>query len=193
MKTTRNITFVALFTALLCVLAPISIPIQPVPITLATLAVYIIGALLDYKRAPICVFLYIIIGMLGLPVFSNYTGGLAKLISPTGGFIIGYIFGVISESLLVTWKKDKFYIYPIAMVVATFFIYAFGVLWFMLFYMQKGETKSFSAVIAACVTPFLLGDALKIVAATLASFKLRKPLDKALLIPERNKDSHKTS
>lgn len=185
MKTTRNITFVALFTAFLCVLAPLSIPIQPVPITLATLAVYVIGALLDYKRAPICVFLYIVIGALGLPVFSNYTGGIAKLLSPTGGFIIGYLFGVLVQSLLTTWKKDKFYIYPIAMVASTILIYAFGVAWFILVYLQKGETKSLSAVLAACVTPFLLGDALKIVVASLASFKLRKPLDKALMISNR--------
>lgn len=185
MKTTRNITFVALFTAFLCVLAPLSIPIQPVPITLATLAVYVIGALLDYKRAPICVFLYIVIGALGLPVFSNYTGGIAKLLSPTGGFIVGYLFGVLAQSLLTTLKKDKFYIYPIAMVVSTIVIYAFGVAWFILVYLQKGETKSLSAVLAACVTPFLLGDALKIVAASLASFKLRKPLERALMISSR--------
>lgn len=185
MKTTRNITFVALFTAFLCVLAPLSIPIQPVPITLATLAVYVIGALLDYKRAPICVFLYIVIGALGLPVFSNYTGGIAKLLSPTGGFIIGYLFGVLVQSLLTTLKKDKFYIYPIAMVVSTIVIYAFGVAWFILVYLQKGETKSLSAVLAACVTPFLLGDALKIVVASLASFKLRKPLERTLMISSR--------
>lgn len=177
MNTTRNIAFIALFTALICVLAPFSIPMVPVPITLATLAVYIIGALLDYKRAPICVVLYILIGMMGVPVFSNFTGGLAKLVGPTGGFIFGYIIGVFVQSLLTTWKKDHFYIYPIAMLAGTIFIYAFGLIWFLIY---KGSDTTIPAALMACVVPFLPGDAIKIVVATLASFKLRKPIDKAL-------------
>lgn len=190
MKTTRNIAFIALFTAILCILSPLSIPLGTlVPISLATLAVYIIGALLDFKRAPICVILYIIIGMMGMPVFSGFEGGIAKLIGPTGGFIFGYILGVFAESLLISWKKDKIYIYPIAMVVATLFIYLFGCIWFMVYFVQAGNPKDFSAVMMSCVVPFLLGDSIKIVVATLASFKLRKPLDRALSVPERKKSA----
>jgi biotin transport system substrate-specific component len=186
MNSTRNIAFIALFTALLCVLAPISIPIQPVALTLGTLAIYIIGALLDYIRAPICVLLYLIIGFLGVPVFSNYNGGAAVLFGLTGGFLIGYIPGILVQSLLTTWKKDKIWMYPLAMVAGTFFIYAFGLIWFMIAYQNvKGTSISFSAALMSCVVPFLLWDAAKIVVATLVSVKLRKPLDKALRIPVR--------
>lgn len=186
MNTTRNIAFIALFTALLCVLAPLAIPIGPVPITLATLAVYIIGALLDVKRAPICVVLYILIGMMGVPVFSSFQAGLAPLAGPTAGFIYGYIVGIIAESLLITWKKDKFWIYPLGMILATFFIYAFGLAWYLIYCNVSGNPKAFAAALMACVVPFLPGDACKIVCGTLVTFKLRKPLDKALSIPTKH-------
>lgn len=188
MKTTRSIAFVAMFTAILCVLAPLSIPIQPVALTLATLAIYIIGALLDYIKAPICVILYIIIGIIGVPVFSNYQSGPMVIAGLTGGFILGYIPGIIAESLLITWKKDKIWIYPIAMVVGTFFIYAFGLAWFMIAYQNKNDTPiSFVKALTACVTPFLAWDAAKIVVATLVTMKLRKPLDRVLKVPTRQK------
>ncbi len=188
MKTTRSIAFVALFTAILCVLAPISIPIQPVSLTLATLAVYIIGALLDWIKAPICVILYIIIGVIGVPVFSNYQSGPMVLTGLTGGFIWGYILGVLVESLLISWKKDKIWMYPVAMVAGTFFIYAFGLAWFMIAYQNvKGTSISFVAALSSCVIPFLAWDAAKIVLATLVTMKLRKPLDKVLMVPTREK------
>lgn len=186
MNTTRNIAFIALFSAILCVLAPISIPMVPVPITLATLAVYIIGALLDYKRAPICVIIYILIGMMGLPVFSNYTGGIAKLIGPTGGFIFGYVIGVFIQALLTTWKKETVWMYPVAMVIATIFIYGFGLIWFLI---SMGSDYTFQKALMACVVPFLPGDAIKITVATLVSFKLRKPLDKTLKIQTRSENA----
>jgi biotin transporter BioY len=93
---TKTLTFLALFTALMCVLSPFAIPMQPVPITLATLVVYIIAGLLDYKYAAIPVVLYILIGLMGVPVFSNGTAGLAVLGGPTAGFIYGYILGGVS-------------------------------------------------------------------------------------------------
>ena len=60
--TTRNIAFISLFTAVICVLSPISFPIVTIPITLATLAIYITGALLDFKRSVVCGLLFILIG-----------------------------------------------------------------------------------------------------------------------------------
>jgi biotin transport system substrate-specific component len=187
MKTTRNIAFIALFTAVLCVLAPISIPLGTlVPISLGTLVVYIIGALLDYKKAPICIILYILIGLMGVPVFSGWSGGFAKLIGPTGGFIFGYIFGVLTQALLTTWKKDKIWMYPVAMIAGTIFIYGFGLVWFLIsMNVINGKEMDFAKAFAACVTPFLLGDAIKIALATAVSFKLRQPLDNMLSIRTR--------
>ena len=180
--TTRNIAFISLFTAVICVLSPISFPIGPIPITLATLAIYITGALLDFKRSVLCVLLFILIGLVGVPVFSGYQGGPAKLVGPTGGFIFGYILGIVVQSLLTTWKKDKIWIYPLAMILGTIFIYGFGLVWYMIY-----TKTSFVSAFSTCVVTFLPGDAIKIVIATLVSFKLRKPLDKCLHIEATNK------
>lgn len=188
---TKTLTFLALFTALMCVLSPFAIPMQPVPITLATLVVYIIAGLLDYKYASIPVVLYILIGLMGVPVFSNGTAGLAVLGGPTAGFIYGYILGALAESLLLHFFKEKKWMYPVAMVVATVFIYAFGLTWFMIYMNNIGKAKTFSAALMACVVPFLLGDAIKIAAASSVCISLRKYFERYMgtsLNKEDNKE-----
>ena len=175
---TKTITFLALFTALMCVLSPFAIPMQPVPITLATLVVYIIAGLLDYKYAAIPIILYILIGLMGVPVFSNGTAGLAVLGGPTAGFIYGYILGALAESLLLHFFKEKKWMYPVAMVGATIFIYAFGLTWFMIYMNNSGKAITFGAALMACVVPFLLGDAIKIIAASSVCISLRKHFER---------------
>lgn len=178
----RMIALVAVFTALMCVISPISIPIQPVPITLATLMVYLIAAVFSYKIAPAIIVMYILLGMAGLPVFAGFRGGLEVIAGPTGGFIVGYVLGAICESLLITFFKDKKWMYPVAMVGATFFIYLFGLIWFMIY--MNGE-YTLAQALMACVVPFLLGDALKIVVSTLIAIPLRKLFDQQLAVKAR--------
>ena len=89
--TTYAITVTALMTAVTCILAPLSIPIGPVPISLTNLAIYISLYLLGWKRGTISYLIYLLIGLVGIPVFSGFTGGPAKLAGPTGGYIIGFI------------------------------------------------------------------------------------------------------
>ena len=88
---TYAITVTALMTAVTCILAPLSIPIGPVPISLTNLAIYISLYLLGWKRGTISYLIYLLIGLVGIPVFSGFTGGPAKLAGPTGGYIIGFI------------------------------------------------------------------------------------------------------
>ena len=83
--TTYAITVTALMTAVTCILAPLSIPIGPVPISLTNLAIYISLYLLGWKRGTISYLIYLLIGLVGIPVFSGFTGGPAKLAGPTGG------------------------------------------------------------------------------------------------------------
>lgn len=176
-KITRYICAVAIFTALMCVIAPISIPMVPVPITLATLMVYLISALFSFKIAPLIVALYVALGALGLPVFSNFSSGAAVIMGPTGGFILGYILSAMLESLLITLNKNKKWMYPVAMVLGTVIIYAFGSAWFM-YYM--GGKYSFGQTMMACVVPFLIGDCLKIACSSVISIRLRKFFDTQL-------------
>lgn len=175
----KKICFVAMFSAILCVLAPLSIPIGPVSITLATLGVYLISALLDFKLAPLVVIIYIVLGIIGLPVFSNFSSGVGIILGPTGGYIIGYILGSLIEALLITFNSNKKWMYPVAMVLATVAIYAFGSVWF---YIQLHEKYTVTQVLLTCVTPFLLFDTIKIIIASLISINSRKTIDKYLKV-----------
>lgn len=88
---TRELCEVALMTSLFCIAAPLTIPIGPIPLSLATLLVYLAGALLGRKKGTMAVGLYLLIGAAGLPVFSGFSGGIHKLAGVTGGYLIGYV------------------------------------------------------------------------------------------------------
>lgn len=169
----QRMCFVGVFTALMCVLSPLSIPIEPISITMATLVLYFIGALLDWKWSSLVVLLYLLLGSVGLPVFSKFQGGFQVILGPSGGFLIGYLPCVVVESLLIGFFKDKKWMYPIAMIVGTIVLYAIGVLWFML-YLGNG----FGKAMAACVIPFLPGDAFKIAVASIFSLRIRPLFEK---------------
>ncbi len=175
-KTINYMTTSAILIAIVCVLGGISIPIGPVSITLATLGVYLVGCLVKPKYALTIIACYIVLGALGLPVFSNWTGGIAKLIGPTGGYILGYLICVLVQSIIITKFKNKLWVYFIATIIGTIFIYLFGTLYFMV------STNNFNVgpVLMITMVPFLPLDTIKIIVAPLVSFKLRKILDKQL-------------
>lgn len=168
-KVVSAISFIAISTALMCVLAPLSIPIQPVAITLGTLALYVIGALLPFKFAAFPILLYLFLGFVGLPVFSNFQGGAQVILGPTGGFLMGYLPCMLLESLLISLFPSKKWMYPLSMVLGTILLYAFGTLW-IVFYGGYEIGKA----LTVCVLPFLLFDALKIAVASLVGMRLRK-------------------
>ena len=90
---TKSITMIAMFTAVLAVMAQISIPMPSgVPITLQTFAVALTGIVLSWKKGTISVLIYIILGIVGVPVFSNLSAGIAIIVGKTGGFIWGFLF-----------------------------------------------------------------------------------------------------
>lgn len=161
---TTQIVLCALFTALTCVLAPLSVPMPGgVPITLATLAVMISGLILGPKWGACSQAIYLLLGCIGLPVFAGYSAGAAVLSGPTGGFLIGYLllafFSGSLDRLLRRERKGKRRILSMTtgMVVGTIALYAIGTVWFI-FVTQSGLLTA----ITACVLPFLIGDAVKI-------------------------------
>lgn len=168
-KVVSAISLIAMSTALMCALAPLSIPIQPVAITLATLALYVIGALLPFRLAAFPILLYLLLGFVGLPIFSNFQGGAQVILGPTGGFLMGYLPCILLESLLISLFPSKKWMYPLSMVLGTILLYAFGTLW-IVFYGGYEIGKA----LTVCVLPFLLFDALKIVVASVVGIRLRK-------------------
>lgn len=168
----QKMAIIALMTAVLCILAPISIPvfISPVPISLGVLAVYLTAYVLSPLDATISVIIFILLGTFGLPVFSGYSGGLSKLVGPTGGYIIGFLFTVYISSLFIHMKKGIIFD-VIGMITGLALCYILGTIWFSY---QQG--KGFIASLLLCVVPFLIGDAVKIIVAVILGTQINKRL-----------------
>ena len=144
-NTTYTLVAIALMTAVICVLAPLSLPIGPVPISMATLVLFLSIYVLGWKKATISVCLYILLGLVGVPVFSGFTGGVSKLAGATGGYIVGYIPMVALAGFLMS-KSDKWWLHMLAMVAGEVVLYLIGTVWFCV---QAGKTAS--AALAICV------------------------------------------
>lgn len=176
----RDITQVGLFLALLIICSQISVPIGPVPVTLQTFAVLAIGLLVKPKVAFLTTGLYALIGLIGIPVFANWSGGLQSIMSPTFGFVLSFI---LVSTLLAYYNDKKGPLSipqkAVALVIATILIYIIGVAYF--YFQQKLTAQSpmnLSAIISVAVTPFLLGDFVKGVAALILADRLEKVLAK---------------
>ena len=167
----RDMVYTALFAAVICAVAPFSIAIGPIPVSFATLAIYLAAGALDAKYAVLSVLLYIALGAVGLPVFSNFEGGFHKIAGISGGFIIGYLPCALAAGIIIDVSKGKIWSYALGMAVGTFSLYTCGMAWFMF---QTGST--FAVSLTLCVSPFLVGDAIKIVLACITAPKLRGAL-----------------
>ena len=168
---------IAVMAAFLCVVSPWSIPIGPIPISLATLAVYLIGAVLGCVDGTIAVAVYLLLGAVGVPVFSGFEGGLQKLIGVTGGYLVGYLPCVALTGLFADRFRGKGsqWLVIAGMVLGTVVLYALGTAWFML-----QTQRSLAESMSLCVLPFLPGDAAKIAVAALAGIPLRHAVEKLL-------------
>lgn len=186
MFSVRSMVFTALFAALICVAAPFSIPVGPIPISLATFAIYLTGAILGGKRGVIATFVYIMIGAVGLPVFSGFRSGFGALFGPTGGYIIGYIPLVLITGIFAemnTKKINRAVVTVIGMILATAALYTFGTIWFMI---VSGNDLVTS--LKTCVLMFIPGDAIKIVCTAALSVPLKAKLNSAMFGSNKNKD-----
>ena len=176
---TRNTVIIALMTAVTCIAAPFSIPLPftPVPISLTNFVIYISCCILGTKKGVMSFLLYLLIGLIGLPVFSGFSGGLTKLAGPTGGYLIGFIFCALFTGIFIERFEDKIYMYPIGMIIGTIICYGFGTAW-LAFQLNLG----FVQALLMGVIPYLFGDALKIILASGLGYTLRIKLKSMDLI-----------
>ena len=164
---TKDIVYIGFFAALIAICSWISVPMT-VPFTLQTFAVFLSVILLGGKRGTLSVIVYILLGAVGLPVFSGFKGGLGVLLGSTGGYIIGFI-----ASALIMWAFEAFigkklWTYIISMILGLLACYAFGTLWFMFVYNNGNDSPaSFAMILGWCVIPFIIPDIVKIVLALL--------------------------
>ena len=170
---TYDIVYIAVFAVIMAICSWISIP-TTVPFTLQTFGVFIAVGILGGKRGTLAVLVYIILGAIGVPVFSGFTGGVGILAGTTGGYIIGFLF-----SALVMWLMEKIpgkrsVIQVISMIVGLIVCYAFGTAWFMIVYSRANGAVGLAAVLGWCVIPFIIPDLVKIAFAYVLSRKLKK-------------------
>ena len=168
---TYEMAGMALMTAIMCILGPMSIPIGAVPISLTNLVIYFAVYLLGGKKGTISYFIYLLLGIFGLPVFSGYSSGAAKLAGPTGGYLIGFIFMALITGVVIEKAKYRIAVSVAGMVIATLVAYFFGTAWFVI---QAGCTVSYA--LGVCVFPFLIGDFMKIIVAAVIRPVIRKQL-----------------
>lgn len=171
-KSTFQLVLCALFAALTAVLAQFSIPIGPVPISLATFSVYLAGGILGAAGGAVSLALYLLIGAVGLPVFAGFSSGFSTIAGPTGGYLIGYVVCAWIVGLLVHRFGRKTLPLVLSMVLGTAALYFLGTVWFM-FLTKRGIVESLSL----CVFPFLIGDAAKIAGSAVIIPQLGKALD----------------
>lgn len=187
----RNLTLTALMAAVLCIVGPWVIPIGMVPMSLANMVIYLTIILLDRKNAMISVILYLLIGLVGLPVFSGFTGGAGKVFGPTGGYLIGYlVLCLIAAAILKIPDNRKkqngtlederaFEKIPMvkvrkikqitALIVGTLGLYLFGTVWLML-----QNNLEFMVALSVGVLPFIPFDFGKILAAVFLGSAIEK-------------------
>lgn len=183
MKTTIfDYTLTALMTAIICILGPIVIPIGMIPLSFANLAIYLAIILMGKKRSLISVLLYLLIGFIGIPVFSGFTGGAGKLLGPTGGYLLGYVaLAWIAGWIIEIWEsvKNKNVIKEkqrqtgtiAGLTIGTIVLYLLGTCW-----LAAQAQISFKAALATGVLPFIIADSIKIIIATFLGTSIKKRL-----------------
>lgn len=167
---TKEMALIGVMTAIICIMGPLSLPIGPVPLSMGTLAIYFAVYVLGMKKGVISCLIYLLIGLVGIPVFSSFSCGPAKLLGPTGGYLIGYIFLALICGFVID-KTDNMFICFLGMLLGTSVLYAFGTAW--LAYSAK---MTFPQALAAGVLPFIAGDAAKMAIAVITGQQVKRRL-----------------
>ena len=168
---TQNLTKIALCVAILCVTSffVVPLPFTPIVISLHTIMVNMIGLTLKPQEAGLTVLIYLLMGLIGLPVFSAGTGGPGKLFGPTGGFYFGFLFAVIGISLL-RGKKISVVRYCVVSILVGMPIQHICAMIMMC--MHNGG--NLEAAFVTVSLPFILGDIIKCVMASMVGVALNK-------------------
>ncbi|EAR24358.1 bioY family protein [marine actinobacterium PHSC20C1] len=158
-----NVVFITLGAALTAIAAQYLVPLYPVPVTAQTLAVMLVGMSLGAVRGALSMLLYISLGALGLPVFSNLSGGLDVLSGPSGGYIVGYVASAWVVGIMAERHWDRTFWRAIASgAIATLFTFAFGILGLSLTFQRMGADNDIGKLFEVGVAPLLVGAAIKV-------------------------------
>ena len=172
---TRSMVYIALFAVLMAVCAWISVP-AAVPFTMQTFAVFLAVGVLGGRKGTLAIAVYILMGAVGMPVFSHFTGGLGVLFQATGGYILGFLFTALLQWGMETALGRRPWVRIISMVLGLLACYAFGTAWFVILYTRSTGAIGFGTALLWCVAPYILPDLAKMALALTLTRRLRSAL-----------------
>ena len=169
-----DMSICALFAAFLCIVAPIALPMGPIPISLGLFGVLLAGVVLGPVKGFLSVMLYLLLGICGLPVFGGARGGIGVIAGPTGGFLWGYLVAVLVAGFLFSLAKDR----KKASLWGALFCFAATLLCDLCGVVQYMAVAnvSFGAALVVCFYPFVLIDLAKCLLVGFLGSRLRKIL-----------------
>lgn len=171
--TTKDLVFMGVFVALIAVCAWISIP-STVSFTLQTFAVFLAIFVMGGKKGTFTITAYVVIGAIGAPVFSKFTGGFGAIFGVTGGYILGFI-----ATALVMWGFEiifgrKMIALAVGAVLGLLACYTLGTAWFMYVYGNTKGAIDLGTALSWCVYPFIIPDLVKLALALIVGDRLYK-------------------
>ncbi|MCR5356470.1 MAG: biotin transporter BioY [Lachnospiraceae bacterium] len=169
---TLDMVYIAIGAALIAVCSWISIPFT-IPFTLQTFAVFTVLLTLGGRRGTLTTLVYVLMGAVGLPVFSGFKGGIGVLLGNTGGYIIGFMFMGLLFSLITDKAGNDLIKMITALILGLVICYAFGTAWFMFVYMKNTGSVGVITVLSWCVFPFIIPDLAKMALAVFISKRIK--------------------
>ena len=159
--------------ALICILGPIIIPLpfSPIPVSFTQIAIYISIYVIGYKLATYSTIIYILMGLIGLPVFSGYTGGLHIIIGPTGGYLVGFIFLTFFTGFFIDKYSNNIYLTILGYIIGNLFNYTIGSIW-----LTYSSNISIKSAIFIGVIPYIIADIIKVIVSIFIGTCLKKSL-----------------
>ena len=169
---TLDLVYVAMGAALIAICSWISIP-TTVPFTLQTFAVFLLVSLLGGKRGSMTALVYMLLGVVGLPVFAGFSSGVGALFGAAGGYIVGFLFIGIIYLFFTKAFGRTIVTEAIALVLGLAACYAFGTAWFINVYSKANGAIGIMAALGWCVFPFIIPDLLKLALALIIARRIR--------------------
>lgn len=170
-ENTRDMVYIAMFAVLIAVCSGISVP-ATVPFTLQTFGVFVTVGVLGGKRGSLSVLVYLLLGMIGVPVFAGFSGGIGCLLGSTGGYIIGFLFSaLVMWGMEMAFGKSRF-VLVLSMILGLMVCYLFGTIWFMTVYARTTGAIGVMTALGWCVFPYIIPDGIKIVLAMILCKKV---------------------
>lgn len=175
---TKDITLTAMFTALMVVCSWITVPAGTIVFTLQIFAIFCALELLGGKNTMLAILTHILLGAVGLPVFSGFKGGIGVLLGPTGGYISGFVIMAAVYWAGTSLLGSRLPVRISLMLLGLILCYTFGTIWFVYGYSKGGSAMTFRRATEICVIPFVPFDLLKLALALLISGRIKKLTDK---------------